>query len=210
MKSGLAPHDWMVIAIALAGIGAALVAFLRTPPERRYTVASPPPAKEEGVEYAEEYTGPERLMLLLKGLAIAVPLFVAFQYWFMPWLVAFAKVSHCHQYLGQSGTAWVMYGVFVGPIVLFALLVGLPGVRGGLRVLRDGQYPPKGAKVFRRTRIRTGRAAKRMACARMVPLIASLCLAIWSVNLCQHFLATLDLSTRNGCEHLPESEKPAA
>lgn len=199
MKPALTLHDWIIIAIAITGIGAALLAFLRTPPGQRYQVLSPPPEKEDGVEYAPEVSKQERLKLLVKGLAIGVPLMLAFKFWFTPWLGAFSKHSHCHQYLGYSGTAWLMYGIFVGPFALFALLIGVPWVRDGLRILRDGQYPPKGAKVFRRTRIKTGRAAKRIAYLRLLPLIILLGAAIWSITLCQQFLTTLDLSSKASC-----------
>ena len=58
----------IIIGLALMGVGAAVVAFLRTPAELRYK--QPEPMKEAGAEYAEQYSRTERVRFILIGLAL--------------------------------------------------------------------------------------------------------------------------------------------
>jgi hypothetical protein len=56
----------------LIGLISAFVAFIRTPKEQRYSLRH---VKEEGADYAAEYTKRERILLIAKNIAWALPLF---------------------------------------------------------------------------------------------------------------------------------------
>src|SRR5690606_7497778 len=69
----------IIIGLALMGVGAAVVAFLRTPAELRYK--QPEPMKEAGAEYAEQYSRTERVRFILIGLALNGSLFLLWKFW---------------------------------------------------------------------------------------------------------------------------------
>ena len=49
----------------------------------------------------------------------------------------------------------------------------------GLRIIRDGQRPPRGVRVFKPTRIRRGAQARLAGYAHMLPLLFFIAVAIW-------------------------------
>ncbi len=203
MKPETGSHDWMIIAIALIGMAAALVAFFRTPAEQRYKMPRSKRVRQDGVDYAEEYTKPERIRLVLKSLAIAAPIFLVLEFWASPRWSEYARFSHCYQYFGYSGTAWMLYAALVGPFVLMTLFIGIPGACDGIRIVREGRSPPRGRKVLRTTPIRTGRAATWIGGARVLLLIVLVAMSVWSGITCRRLLASLDLSRTDGCEQAP-------
>lgn len=193
MTPHLEPRDWVVLGLAAVGIGAALTAFLKTPPERRYKFPKAPP-REEGVEYAEEYTPAGRRKFAIKTFAVAIPAFLLLQFWAFPQLDHFAKTSECQQYFGHSGAELLFYGIFVGLPLLCAALVGVPVALSGIRILREGRSPPKGVKVLQRTRVRRGAAAMWIGLSRQIALVMLVGLAIWGGSAAGSILAGSDHS----------------
>lgn len=111
-------------------------------------------------EYAPEYTKKERIVLMLKHAAWAIPLFAITKYIFFPWFEVYAKNAHCYRYGNITGTEVVFYGLFVGLPVLFALLVFLLEGSNCIKILRYGQRPLPGEKVFKPTKYVYGFRAK--------------------------------------------------
>lgn len=110
-------------------------------------------------DFAPLYTTRERILLVLKILAVAAPVYLLAQFWLFPWLKNYASYAHCHSYGGINGVQLLMYGVFVLIPLSLALLIWLLEGTRCLKVLRIGQNPLPGEKVFRKTRYRYGRVA---------------------------------------------------
>jgi len=111
-------------------------------------------------EFAPLYSRRERVAILLKILAAAVPVYIAGYYWIFPWLRRYAKTANCDGFGAFNGLELLLYGLFVGMPLLMAALLWLIEGRRGLRVWRLGQSPLPGEKVLRRTRYRFGAAAR--------------------------------------------------
>jgi len=111
-------------------------------------------------EFAPLYSRRERLVIVSKILAVAVPVYVAGYHWIFPWLRGYAKTANCDQLGAFSGLELLLYGVFVGMPLSMAVLLWLVEGRHGLRVWRLGQSPLPGEKVLRKTRYRYGAAAR--------------------------------------------------
>lgn len=111
-------------------------------------------------EYAPEYTRKERLFLLLKYFFIFTPLFAVTQFWFMPWFKGYVERSHCMDYGSFTGSHVVFYFIFVFIPFSSALLIFLTEGLRSLRVIRLGQNPLPGEKVFKKTKYTYGVRAK--------------------------------------------------
>lgn len=179
----------IIIGLAVLGVGAAVVAFIRTPPEFRYKHPEP---EDDGTEYAEQYTTRERVKHIGIALGIVVPLVLAAELWAFPALRDFADRSYCYEWKGVNGTTLLMYGVFVGLPLGSALVMGVPAALFGARIIRDKQMPPHGQKVFKRTKIRRGRLAVAAGWAHMLPLVFFIGLARWGEIQADKLLADFD------------------
>jgi hypothetical protein len=111
-------------------------------------------------EYAPEYTKRERVILIVKNLAWAVPLIVVTKFWLLPWFEAYAINSHCYEYTYFTGTHVVFYFVFVvipvGAALTFFAIEG----RRCIKIIQVGQNPLPNEKVFRKTKYKYGAKAK--------------------------------------------------
>lgn len=175
----------------MLGIGAAAIAFARTPPEFRYKHSAP---VDDSAAYAEQYTFRERVKLIAVALGIFVPLVLATELWVFPALREFADTSYCYEWLGVNGTTLLMYGLFVGLPLASALVMGVPVALYGARIIRDKQIPPRGQKVFKRTRIRRGTVASAAGWAHQLPLVFFIGLAAWGEVQAGKLLADVDLT----------------
>jgi len=111
-------------------------------------------------EYAPEYTKKERVVLVAKHMAWAIPLVAATKMWFFPWFGAYAERAHCYDYGYVTGTHLVFYFVFVAiPIGSALAIFSIEGVRS-LKIIRLGQNPLPGEKVLRKTKYKYGVKAK--------------------------------------------------
>jgi len=105
---------------------------------------------------APEYTSQEALRVLAFHLVWAVPVVVIAKLWFIPWFAEYADRAHCYDYGFITGTQLILYAGFVGIPITFAMIVfAFEGIRS-LKVIRLGQDPLLGEKVFRTTKIRYG------------------------------------------------------
>lgn len=111
-------------------------------------------------EYAPEYTTKERVAFLVKHLAWAIPLFAATKLWFLPWFESYAKNAHCYEYGYFTGTHVVFYFVFVVIPIGSAIAVFAAEGSRSVKVIRLGQSPLPGEKVFKRTKYKYGAKAK--------------------------------------------------
>lgn len=167
----------IIIGLALMGVGAAVVAFLRTPAELRYK--QPEPMKEAGAEYAEQYSRTERVRFILIGLALNGSLFLLWKYWALPRWADFANMSPCYEFWGISGVTILFHALFVGIPLLSALAVAVLISRRGLKILRDVQVPYQGEKVFRLTRIKRGRIALLAGWGHVLAPLPFVAIAVW-------------------------------
>jgi hypothetical protein len=130
-------------------------------------------------EFAELYTLRERVRLVLIGLAIAGAVLVPFHIWLLPMLEDFAAHVSCRRVAGVEGPTVLFYGIFVGMPLAIAAALALVCIPHGLRVLREGQFPLKGQKVTRPTRIRRGLTARRWAYGSMAVPAVFIAIAVW-------------------------------
>ncbi len=133
--------------------------------------------KVENTEFAPEYSVRERIKLLINGLLIFIPLFAVTKWWFFPWFYEYLEVFHCFKYGEFTGPQLVFYGMFVGvPLSLLLFLFFTEGIKN-IRVLKLGQYPLPGQKVFRPTKYTYG----RMARIKTLPIILVLLALVWFI-----------------------------
>jgi hypothetical protein len=170
----------IIIGLALMGIGAAVVAFLRTPAEFRYKQQEP--TKEAGAEYAEQYSRTERVRFILIGLAINGSLYLGWKFWALPRWADFAKMSPCYEFWGINGVTILFYALFVGIPLLSALGVAFLISRRGLKILHDGRLPYRGEKVFRLTRIKRGRTALLAGWLHVLSPLPLVAVAVWGAH----------------------------
>ncbi len=110
--------------------------------------------------YAPEYTKRERLLAVAKTTAWAIPLFGLTQFWFLPKFSEYAENAHCYVYGDITGLHLVMYFVFVAvPLLPATFLAILEGPRA-IRVIKGGQYPLPGEKVYLKTKYVYGTRAR--------------------------------------------------
>lgn len=117
--------------------------------------------------------------MVLKTLAVAAAVYLLAQFWFFPWLENYANFANCYYYGDINGTQLLMYGVFVFIPLSLALLIWLLEGKRSLRVLRVGQNPLPGEKVFRKTRYKYGRTAIIKPIVLLLMIAAIIGLAIW-------------------------------
>lgn len=111
-------------------------------------------------KFAPEYSKKERIVLMLKHAAWAIPLFVITKFVFLPWFEVYAENAHCYRYGNITGTQVVFYGLFVGLPLLSAILVFLLEGPNCIKILRFAQSPLPGEKVFKPTKYVYGFRAK--------------------------------------------------
>ena len=149
----------IIILLSALGLGAAIIAFIKTPKSERYKM----PAKQVGIDYAPEYTTKERISIILKVLAWAGPLVLTLQFWFFPWLKQYSANAHCYQYGNFTGLHIIFYGLFIGlPLLMACMLLILEGKRS-INIIKLGQSPLPGEKVLRPTKYIYGTQAKLKA-----------------------------------------------
>ncbi len=111
------------------------------------------------VSYAELYTKEERNSLLRRYALIIVLVMLPGYIWGLPELEFFMRTAHCQTIAGVHGLVVLMYGMYAGLPLLFAVVLQLVLTWQAYRIIRDRQSPPKNVKVFYKTRVYTGREA---------------------------------------------------
>src|SRR5438552_10778300 len=130
-------------------------------------------------EYAPEYTRRERARIAGALVFACVVIYGLSEYWFRPALSEFAATAHCRSVLGMRGSSLLFYGFFVGFPLLLCIITFATLGRRGIAVLRSGQEPPPGQKVFRPTPIRRGKPARRIGLFNVFAALPFLAIAFW-------------------------------
>ncbi|MHA2858731.1 hypothetical protein [Vibrio harveyi] len=108
-------------------------------------------------EYAPQYSKKEKIIRVTIAGVFCVLVGMLFKLKGEPLLQAVAEAPECYEVFGMSGFELLVHMLFFWvPLSVFLLsaVLMLPlGVRG----LIEGQFPPKGVKVFRPTVIQRGK-----------------------------------------------------
>lgn len=132
-------------------------------------------------QYAPEYTKQEKINFLCKHLLWLVPLVCIGEFWFFDWLHAYASRANCEQYGEYTGVHVLMYALFVGMPISFAIVVMLTEGKRSLKVLRLGQNPLPDEKVFKKTAYKYGMPAKVQPIVVFCCIAAFIAIAVWGV-----------------------------
>lgn len=154
-------------------------------------------------EFAEEHSLPDKIRLIVIYLATGAAAVFVGKTWLLPAIHEFTITAHCREVLGFSGLSVLFYGLFVAMPLTVALLVGLTMGRHGYRVLRNGQLPPIGEKVFRPTRIERGRKAKLIGYAQMYSFLLPLAIAVWGLPQASGLIASFPAEVARDCPAKP-------
>lgn len=148
-------------------------------------------------EFAPVYTKRERIRLLVIHTTIGLSLVAVAELVFFPWLGEFTKTANCQSYLGINGGLLLVYGAFVGIPLLFAMtMAAIFGTRG-IKILRQGQTPPRGEKVFCPTPIQKAAKARASGVIQLVIVALSFVVVIYSAY--QALAFTSDVRFGKGC-----------
>ena len=185
------------VLLALVLVGLAVTAGWRV--LRRRAGAEPPTARlsmpaagTAPAEFAPLMGLTQRVRRVGVGLAVAVALPAAFQFALLPLLNRLAQATPCAAWAGVPGAWWVSGLIFIGlPLGLGGLVVPLV-LRRGLRILRDGQVPPRGERVWRATRIRRGAWARFVGLVHGLAPVPFLALAMWGMLQVADFARAVD------------------
>ncbi|ENP8339739.1 hypothetical protein ACEI10_000967 [Vibrio harveyi] len=108
-------------------------------------------------EYAPQYSKQEKIIRVAIAGVFCVLVGVLFKLEGEPLLQAVAQAPECYEVFGMQGLELLVHILFFWmplSVFLLAAVLMLPlGVRG----LIEGQFPPKGVKVFRPTVIQRGK-----------------------------------------------------
>lgn len=159
-------------------------------------------------DYVEQYSLRERLRWVGIGLSLFGAVHLFWKHWGLARWDAFASNPHCYQLLGMEGVHLLFYGMFVGVPLTLALLGVLFGSRRGLRVLRDGQSPYKGEKVFQRTRIKRGGRARLIGWVQLLAPLGFLGIALWGMPTAHGLITTFSGEPAVRCEASPGIKAP--
>lgn len=141
-------------------------------------------------EFAPEYTRSERVALLLKHGSWILPLVVVTQFFIIPWIADYAVFAQCYTYGNFTRADIILYGCFVILPLLFALTLWLIEGRRSLDIIRLGQSPLPGEKVFRPTRYTFGWRAKVKPYLLLVVVVFLLLLAVKGIFSVKTFAST--------------------
>lgn len=143
-------------------------------------------------EYAPEYTKRERVFIALKMLVLIITLALISEFWFLDWIVDYAKNANCYIYGDFTGVDVLLYGMFVVLPLSFALMIVLMEGRRSMRIISSGQNPLPGEKVLRPTRYKYGTAALIQPIAMGVIVFLLISLAVASSLRIEKFAAKIE------------------
>lgn len=108
-------------------------------------------------EYAPQYSKKEKLIRVVIAGVFGLLAGVLFKLEGEPLLQAVAKAPECYQMFGMSGFELLVHMLFFWMPLSVFLLTAVLMLPLGIRGLNEGQFPPKGVKVFRPTAIQRGK-----------------------------------------------------
>ncbi|GBK99731.1 hypothetical protein VH1709_contig00036-0046 [Vibrio harveyi] len=108
-------------------------------------------------EYAPQYSKQEKLIRVAIAGVFGLLVGVLFKLEGEPLLQAVAEAPECYEVFGMQGLELLVHILFFWiPLSVF-LLTAVLMLPLGVRGLIEGQFPPKGVKVFRPTAIQRGK-----------------------------------------------------
>ena len=110
--------------------------------------------------FAPEYTKRERIVFVLKQMLWFLPLYAATELYFFDWLAEYSDNANCHFYGNITGVHLVMYGLFAGIPLFVAIIMAIFEGRRSIKIIKLGQNPLPGEKVFKKTEYKYGVKAK--------------------------------------------------
>jgi hypothetical protein len=131
------------------------------------------------IEYAPTYSTAERRRFVVVGGVLGILVVGAGKAWGFPWIAGFSATAACRTVLGINGATVLWYALFVALPLLGAVVAGFGYGRTGLRILREGRFPPAGTQVFRPTRVIRSAMARRIGYLHLAACIPFLALATW-------------------------------
>ena len=130
-------------------------------------------------EYAPEYTSKEKLVRVMSVGVLGVGVFGLYKFIAKPYLEGIASDPECYEIMGISGVEFVWNLIFFGyPFLMFVLTVVLMlplGIRGFI----EGQFPPRGVKVYKPTVIRRGALGVFFSAVHIVLPASAFGLTVW-------------------------------
>ncbi|ELH4833911.1 hypothetical protein Q9Y03_001849 [Vibrio harveyi] len=108
-------------------------------------------------EYAPQYSKKEKIIRVTIAGVFCVLVGMLFKLKGEPLLQAVAKAPECYEVFGMSGLELLVHILFFWVPLSVFLLTAVLMLPLGVRGLIEGQFPPKGVKVFRPTAIQRGK-----------------------------------------------------
>lgn len=112
-------------------------------------------------------------------LSLGTFVFITHNKWVFPYIAWYSNTAYCHNPFGYSGVSVLWYSVFVGLPIFCAVLIGAYAVPIGIKGLKDHQFPPKGMKVFKPTKIIRGWKAKVKSFAHLLLPLFFVGMGVW-------------------------------
>ena len=131
------------------------------------------------MEYAPEYTRREKITRISMQVLVGTAGYASVQYGLFPFIQALAEQPYCYDYWGMNGAQTVWLIILCGIPLLFALFLFIFLFPMGIRSWRDKQFPPRGMKVYRPTRIQYGLLGRIRTWVAMIVPVAVLVTALW-------------------------------
>ncbi len=151
-------------------------------------------------EFAPEYSKKEKVLLMLKHIAWAIPLILIAKLVFFPWFENYVNNAHCYKYGNITGTEVVFYGLLVGlPLSLVGLLLLLEG-SNCIRILQLAQSPLPGEKVFKPTKYVYGFRAKLKPLFIFIVLVLLVGLSINGIYLAKKIIGKVNPEKVPACK----------
>src|SRR5574343_1406451 len=144
----------------------------------------------DDVEFAPEYTTAERVRLLLWLGLPNLALMALLKFKIFPWLKTWLAGHPCGEIFGIDVQVAAFYAVFGLPTLL-GIAGSLVLLHSAWHILRDGQFPPRGAKVWRPTPIRRGPAARRIGIMRLLGFLFTLLVIGYCLSLAINLVDSL-------------------
>ena len=99
--------------------------------------------------------------------------------WYLPFINWYVDTVHCHKPFGYSGISVMWNALFVGLPAFCALLISIVTVPIGYKGLIDKQFPPKGMKVYKPTKIIRGFKSNLKSMFHLLIPSLLILLAVW-------------------------------
>jgi hypothetical protein len=131
------------------------------------------------IAFAEEFSKKEKLERVTLHIILGTFVVITHQKWVLPYIEWYANTAYCHSPLGYSGITVLWYSLFVGLPVFCSILVGGYSVPVGVKGLRDSQFPPKGVKVYKPTKIIRGWSSKAKSLAHLLSPLLFVAIGVW-------------------------------